>query len=166
MKKLLIITIGFLSLGLASVANTTGSPTSYSRPVDHITRGSYHSIKVYNDIDVVLTESNLAGITIVADDKVNKDIKFTIKNGVLNIYSKKGSLKKKAIVYVPVSNLSRLEINGDSHVVSAGFLNTPTLNVYINGESTFNIRNRGDVIIHNSLDIELTMDKSFASKNM
>lgn len=166
MKKLFIIALGLVVTGTSAFANpdlTTAHPDSYSRPVDFIVRGSYHSIQIEDDIDVVLTESDLAGITVVANDKVKRDVQINVVNGVLKIRSTRKSLKNKAIVYVPVSNLERLEINGNSKVTSAGFLNSPVLKVVINGEAIFEIKNHGEVLFDSDNDTELHISKKYIS---
>lgn len=163
MKKLFIIALGLIATGTTAMAEPANpcisAPDSYSRPADCITRGSYHTIRVEDGIDIVLTESDLAGITVMATDKVKKDVRIKIVNGELKISSSRKSLKNKAIVYVPVSNLKRLVIDGDSHVTSSGVLNSRTLNVLIIGEARFEIRNNGDVVMESDLDTELHMEK-------
>lgn len=161
MKKLFILALGLVLTGTTAFASS--NPDSYSRPADNISRDSYHTISVDNDIDLVLTESDLAGITVVANDKVKKDILVSEKNGVLIIKSKGRSLKNKAIVYVPVTNLKRLVINGSSHVTSSGFLNSAVLHINVNGEASFEIRNNGEVSFETDNDTEIHVDKQFVT---
>lgn len=167
MKKLFILSLSILSMASIAIAgpgsNATDNKhisTAYSRPADGISRGSFHSIRIENDIDVVLTETNLAGITVVANDDATRAIQFKVKKGVLHIYSKGRSMKGKAVVYVPVKNLQTLEVMGNSHVSSAGPLSGPSLRLKIHGEATFNIRSNGDVAVESSPDIEIQMSKN------
>ncbi|HRF27099.1 MAG TPA: DUF2807 domain-containing protein [Ferruginibacter sp.] len=168
MKKLFILSLSILSMASIAIAgpgsnatdNNKHISTAYSRPADGISRGSFHSIRIENDIDVVLTETNLAGITVVANDDATRAIQFKVKKGVLHIYSKGRSMKGKAVVYVPVKNLQTLEVMGNSHVSSAGPLSGPSLRLKIHGEATFNIRSNGDVAVESSPDIEIQMSKT------
>lgn len=161
MKNLITIALGLLIAAGNAFATPADNTAAYSRPADHIARGSYHSIVVEDDIDLVLTESDLAGITVVANDKVKNDVRFKIVDGVLHINSTGKSLRNKAIVYVPVSNLEKLEINGQSRVTSSGILNSPLLKVIIRGEAAINLRSNGDVQVDGDEETELHIDKTY-----
>lgn len=170
MKKLFVIALSLIATGTTAMGATNNpcvsTPDSYSRPADCIARGSYHTIRVEDDIDVVLTETNLAGITVVATDKFKQDVNINVVNGVLKISSKRNSLKNKAIVYVPVTNLEKLVIEGGSHVTSSGYLNSPLLKVFINGEASFEIRNHGEVVVDSDNETELHVDKKYLRRSL
>jgi hypothetical protein len=58
-------------------------------------------------------------------------------------------------VNVYVQKLTNIEVNGDSWVKSGGYLNSPALDVYINGEALVDISNIGKISVKNSSEVEL-----------
>ncbi len=74
---------------------------------------------------------------------------------VCDSLAKKGSLKNRVTVYVPVQNLRKLVINGKSYVRSNGVIASKNLQVTLAGEAKVEINNLGDIVFDADQDIDL-----------
>jgi hypothetical protein len=155
MKKLLILAVSVLAFTASTFAGT------YNKIISTVlVKGVvYEMIVVNNDIDVVLTESPVNEIMVTGEEESVSLVKHHVKRGVLTIGSKKGSLKGKATVYISVSGLKKLEVNGKSKVTSQGTLNSKSLKVIVNGEAKFDLKNNGSIIFEADEDIDLNFEK-------
>ena len=82
-------------------------------------------------------------------------VDWKIKNGILYLSSKKGTLKDKVKVTVSVNQLQRLDVFGKSTVNSLGELASKSLVVTIDGDSYVALKNSGNIHIINSVNTEL-----------
>lgn len=116
---------------------------------------SFNKIIVTDDIDIRLSESTDKVIEISGDSKYTQQVEWKIRDGVLYIVSKSGSLKSKVQVDVSVNQLSDLSVTGDSDVRSEGALNSAKLQVFVDGEGHIAIKNTGAINIEKADDIDL-----------
>lgn len=157
MKQLFSLLISVLSL--ATVANAE----TITREMD--LTASVYSIEVSDDINVVLTQSTEAKLRITGEEKDSKAVLLDQKNGRVRLLSKKGSLKNRVTVYVPVQNLHKLVINGKSYVRSNGVIASKNLQVTVAGEAKVEINNLGDIAFEADQDIDLQIKKWHTSYN-
>ena len=157
MKQLFSLFIGVLTM--ATVANAE----NITREVD--LTSSVYSIEVSDDINVVLTQSTDAKLRITGEAKDNKAVLLDQKNGRVRLLSKKGSLKNRVTVYVPVQNLRKLVINGKSYVRSNGVIASKNLQVTLAGEAKVEINNLGDIAFDADHDIDLQIKKWHTTYN-
>lgn len=157
MKQLFSLFIGVLTM--ATVANAE----NITREVD--LTASVYSIEVSDDINVVLTQSADAKLRITGEAKDNKAVLLDQKNGRVRLLSKKGSLKNRVTVYVPVQNLRKLVINGKSYVRSNGVIASKNLQVTLAGEAKVEINNLGDIVFDADQDIDLQIKKWHTTYN-
>lgn len=120
---------------------------------------SIYSIEISHDIDVVLTESKESTIRITGEEKATNAVLYDVTKGRLKLLSKKGSLKNRITVFIPVQNLRKLNINGNSHIRSNGNLASEKLQVTMNGQAKVEINNIGDIIFHSDEDIDMQIKK-------
>lgn len=151
MKQLFILFISVLTM--ATVANAE----NITREMD--LTSSVYNIEVNDDINVVLTQSTEAKLRITGEEKDSKAVLLNQKNGRVRLFSKKGSLKNRVTVYVPVQNLHKLIINGKSYVRSDGVIASKKLLVTIGGEAKVEINNLGDIAFDADQDIDLQIKK-------
>lgn len=151
MKQLFILFISVLTM--VSVANAE----NITREMD--LTASVYSIEVSDDINVVLTQSSDAKLRITGEEKDSKSVLLDQKNGRVRLLSKKGSLKNRVTVYVPVQNLCKLVINGKSYVRSNGVIASKKLLVTVAGEAKVEINNLGDIAFDADQDIDLQIKK-------
>ena len=155
MKKLFILAVSLIALTANTIAGTDNKIISTVLAKGVV----YEMIVVNNDIDVVLTESPVNEIMVTGEEESVSLVKHHVKRGVLTISSKMGSLKGKATVYISVSGLRKLEVNGKSKIVSQGSLNSKNLKVIVNGEAKFDLKNNGQIIFESDEDIDLNFEK-------
>lgn len=151
MKQLFILFISVFTM--VTVANAE----NITREVD--LTASVYSIEVSDDINVVLTQSSDAKLRITGEEKESKSVLLDQKNGRVRLLSKKGSLKNRVTVYVPVQNLCKLVINGKSYVRSNGVIASKKLLVTVAGEAKVEINNLGDIAFDADQDIDLQIKK-------
>lgn len=155
MKKLFILTVSLVALTASTFAGTDNKIISTVLAKGVV----YEMIVVNNDIDVVLTESTVNEIMVTGEEESVKLVKHHVKKGILTIGSKTGSLKGKATVYISVSGLKKLEVNGKSKIISQGSLNSKCLKVIVNGEAKFDLKNNGQIIFESDEDIDLNFER-------
>ncbi len=120
---------------------------------------SIYSIEVSHDMDVVLTESTDATIRIKGEENATKAVLYDLTKGRLKLVSKKGSLKNRITVFIPVQNLRWLKIKGASHVRSNGALASKQLQVTMTGEAKVELKNIGDIVFYTDNDIDMQIKK-------
>lgn len=158
MKKLLVMATAILfTASISAFASGTNPKAGHSKQINY--QIPFKKIVVSNDIDLVLHENvnkslNVSGL---AQDIENVDWK--IKNNVLYLKSKKGSLKDKVKVTLSVTQLKEIVVKGESAVSSAGHLASPTLYIFIENDSYVSIRNFGQIYVNNTPDTELEIKK-------
>lgn len=150
MKQLFILLVSMFTFAGTKAGDVT-------RELD-IT-GSVYSIEVSDDINVVLTQSTDAKLSITGEEKENKAVVFNQKNGRVQLLSKRGSLKNRVTVYVPVIDLRKLVINGKSYVRSNGIISSKKLQVTVAGEAKVEINNLGNIAFEADQDIDLQVKK-------
>ena len=154
MKKITIITAAFILIGGLSAFAGEKKPTTVSVEKEFY-QLSFSKIVVENDIDLLLSESTDKEIEIWGDSRFTREVEWKIKNGVLYIRSKAGSLKNKASVSISVNQLSSLSVTGNSDVKSEGALNSADLKIFVDGEGKIAIKNTGAINIERADFIDL-----------
>jgi hypothetical protein len=157
MKQLFILFISVLTMA------TVAKAENITREMD--LTASVYSIEVNDDINVVLTQSTDAKLRIIGEEKDSKAVLLDQKNGRVRLLSKKGSLKNRVTVYVPVQNLRKLVINGKSYVRSNGVIASKSLQVTVAGEAKVEINNLGNIAFDADQDIDLQIKKWHTSYN-
>jgi hypothetical protein len=157
MKQLFILFISVLTMA------TVAKAENITREMD--LTASVYSIEVNDDINVVLTQSSDAKLRITGEEKDSKAVLLDQKNGRVRLLSKKGSLKNRVTVYVPVQNLHKLVINGKSYVRSNGVIASKNLQVTVAGEAKVEINNLGNIAFDADQDIDLQIKKWHTSYN-
>ena len=73
-------------------------------------------------------------------------------------------VKEKGIVYIPVNSLENIEVNADAKVVSYNTLQSPVLNILINGDCTVDIVLKGKLNIRESEEYDFTYRRIYENK--
>lgn len=156
MKYLFIL---FMCLFTASAANAE----TVTREIQ--LKAQFSTLEVSHDIDVVLTESTDATIRIAGEEKFANAVLLDQKNGEVRILSKKGSMRKRVTVYVPVQNLRNLIIKGASYVRSNGILASHKLQVTLSGASKVELNNIGELLFAADEGIDILVHKWQTTQN-
>lgn len=126
---------------------------------------SFNKLQVQDGIDIVLVESSSKAIELQGADEALDRVNWSIKNGVMTVSSKKGSLKGKVKMVVNVNNLRELHVRDGSEVSTDGQLNSAELNIYLDGDAFISIKSAGDIKVtkigDTDIDIWTATDRVF-----
>lgn len=73
-------------------------------------------------------------------------------------------VKEQGIVYIPVKGLENIEVNADAKVVSYNTLQSPVLNILINGNCIVDIVLKGKLNIRESEEYDFTYRRVYENK--
>jgi hypothetical protein len=147
--SLLALTIGFLP----ALANETVPEPSRI----FLNAGNIENISILSDMEVVLLQAPTGDHSIILDKLATEKLNLRLSNKTLYISGKRGDQKQKTIVYLYVSNLKSLTVDGDSQVKTMGSLETGKLDVFVDGNAKVHIRTSGTVKAHSLNDSEVAV---------
>jgi hypothetical protein len=142
MKRVLtVVTAIILTASLPAFAAGNENPANRQASYE----SSFTRLQVQDGIDIVLVESDSRAIEFKGADADVDKVNWSIKNGVMNISSKKGSLKGKVQLVVNVRSLKELYVKDGSAVQSNGQLSSSSLKIYLDGDASVSIKSTGDI---------------------
>jgi hypothetical protein len=153
MKKIssLLLVVTITASSFATPVKPGFTPVKKVISIDNVT-----SLKIYNNVEVVLTEDDNNEIRIVGEDLDVENTSVRMIHGELIISSSSHQpAKEKVVVYVPSQSLNSVSVHGASIVSSQGVLNNRVLDITINGEGTTNIRTSGNINVNTIADYPL-----------
>ncbi|RYZ20800.1 MAG: hypothetical protein EOO10_22915 [Chitinophagaceae bacterium] len=145
MKKQFLLIASFLVIAISSFA--TGKPSEGKSSRSWSVDQPFGSISAKGNIEVVLVPVDSKTISIEGTEKYVNGIHLEVDNGVLKITGMKGSSRSRAVVYVPVSDISKVTLKGGADLSSKGRLESKNLFIRIEGVSKVNVKNVGDIVI-------------------
>ncbi len=113
------------------------------------------SLKVYKNVEVILTDNELNEIQVVGANTDVENTSFKIDNGEITITGSDDLIRERVVVYVPSRFLNKVYIHGSSNVSSAGLLNNEMLDVTINGIGKSTIQSNGMISLNTVGDFPL-----------
>ncbi len=118
---------------------------------------SFKSIDVDAQIDVVLIEdSKPGGIYLVGEEKLFGDIKLAVKDGELQITSRKDmNYKSRITVEVHVNGLEKITVQKEAVVFSGNTIRSGKISVLLVGGGKASLKSSGDISISSGEDTEL-----------
>ncbi len=156
-----------LSAVLISVAILTGS-FAYSndaKPVATSTKeiaiqSFFQKITLGSNLQLVLIQNkNRPSIHITGDENLLEAINVNIDKGVLSITSKKNLKNRKIKIYVPVSNLTSLELNSGASVATEGVVQLDDLLVLVHEGCKVNMNILGNSHVEAADDCDFVYEK-------
>lgn len=142
MKKVFTIaTAIILATAATAFAGTPENPGNKKASYE----SSFTKLQVEDGIEIILVESPDKAIEFDGSESAVAKVDWKIKNGVMYISSKKGSLKGKVKLVMNVSNLREIYLKEGSEVRSEGQLDTPSLRIYLDGDSFVSVRSNGNI---------------------
>ncbi len=96
--------------------------------------GDFSTIKILGSADVIIKQGERTTLQVQADDNLLENIITKVKNGAL-IIETEGNIRKyrEFQVYVTMSRLDGVEINGSGDVETEGLISGNNLSISING---------------------------------
>ncbi len=161
-SKLFFSALMIVLITSALASPKKGPETSNSKRIS--LTGSFNKVSVGAYLNVVLLNDEKAEVTIEGNAKFIENVKVENINGTLTISTNAKSSFQHGTIYVPVKNLSRVDLMSDSKVVSRGFLFCNNLEVYLSEGSTAELKNKGNIQINAKGDSELEYQKYLSIK--
>jgi len=158
MKKILIFTLAFILISLASFAQSgvkgNGNVIKITEQIPN-----FDKVIVKKAFNVYMTQGSSNEIIVEADENLHEFIEIIVKEGVLSISSSKNIRKAKQLnVYVQYQNFSALDVSGASDVEVEGTLKTNKFSIDVSGASDVSINldvNKLNVDISGASDLTI-----------
>jgi hypothetical protein len=152
MKKssLLILVIAFTT-GAFAQNNRLGITSVKKIKTDEVVT----SLKVYKNVEVVLTDNDQDEIQVVGETADVENTAVKISNGEMIVTGFDDDTRERVVVYVPARFLGKVFIHGSSNVSSAGLLDNEMMDVTINGSGKSNIQSIGLISLNTIGDFPL-----------
>lgn len=140
-----------LFLSIVALAGIVLTSSAQSEKTLTVNAGSMENIVVSSDMHVVLLSApaNETSFSMSADAAESLSVKLT--GNTLQISPGAGNTNT---VYLSVSNLKSLKVESNSQVETMGILNTPLVEVYVDGRSKAHLRTNGIVNAYGLNDAE------------
>jgi hypothetical protein len=157
MKKQFLIILSLVMISVASVAaGEAPGTTSRSVNLEH----AFTSIAVKGNVEVVMITADSKTLNVEASDRLINQVAIEVRNGVLHINGPKGSARNRVIVFVPVNELEKVILRGNSHLTSRGRIESKKLQIRIEGYSTVNVTNIGEIEIESDDKYQFNYEKA------
>lgn len=148
MKQKLFLSLLVVAFGiLPALAN---EPTRV-----FLNAGRVEHVNILGDMEIILLQAPRDNHSIILGQDASEQINLRLSNKTLFISERKGNARNKTVVYLYVSNLKSLTVDGDSQVKTLGSLETAKLDVFVDGYAKVHIRTTGTVKAHSLNDSEL-----------
>jgi len=101
----------------------------------HRETASFHSIELFDDVNLVLTQDTTESIKVIAAKNIEPNISVQNKNGVLTIRNNTTckwlrSPNEKSTVYLSIKTLDHIEYSGSGNVSSTNTLRADKISFY------------------------------------
>jgi hypothetical protein len=158
MKQLFLSIASILVFAISSFASDKNGQAHQTRSWSADQK--FSSILVKGNVTVVLVHHNSNVISIEGVEKFVNAVHLEVENGQLKITGKKGPGKRHTIIHVPVQDLNSVTLRGGTKLNTLGSLNAKKLCIRVEGTSTVNVKNIGEVIIESDDKHEFTYQTS------
>lgn len=151
MKSILSI-VAMLLVSLSNAQDAT--PNQFVKLDNAINAQTIKSIESHNGIEVDLTNSTINTISFSGAHQDVLQVRWTIKKGVLKLYSLNKSLKGKVKVLVNLPSLSSIDLYDDGIInTSAPLSQDVNLNIHHNGKA--HLKSTAKIKVNTMIDNEV-----------
>jgi len=141
-----------LFLSFVAVATAVLSASAQGEQTLTVNAGTLENIVISNDMHVVLMSAPVNEKSFSMSADAAELLYLRLSKNTLQISQ---GPKKANTVYLSVTNLKTLRVESNSQVETIGILNTPKVEVFIDGRSRAHLRTNGIVNAHALDDTEL-----------
>lgn len=162
MKKKIFLFILLITITGSLFSQDNSSKTLIRKiPVE-----SFNRLVIRSNITVVLTEDPSEDSVRIEGSKKFIEKVMIIQAGKELIVRSKSfkDQKKKGIIYIPVRLLQNIEISAAAKVISYNILQSPVLNVLINGDCVIDLMLRGRLNIREAEGYNFTYHRIYEKK--
>lgn len=161
MKK----TIAPVTLTLFLFLNVLGQKILSQQITKRVAVDNFSSLVIRNDVTVVLIEEIARdSVRIEGDGRFLEKVKV-FQLGKTLIVSGRDQKRRRGIIYIPVHNLQNIQVSAAARIVSSNTLQSPVLNLLINGTCTVDIVLNGRLNIRESDEYDFTYTRVFNNSN-
>ena len=133
-------------LSMMAIAFSVLSVTAHSQETLVVNAGNTENITIGTDMNVVLMPASEADRSISMDANAAEKLNLRIANNSMTISPVKQSMsKEKLTVHLYVNNLKTLTVEDNSNVKTIGVLDTPKLDVFVDGKAVAHLKTNGDI---------------------
>jgi len=157
MKKQILTLVAFVMMSITVIASGD-APRMASKTV--AVEEDFKSIAIKGNVEVVLLTADSKTLNVEAADKLIDQVVIEVRDGVLHINGPRGSVKNRATVFVPVDELEKVTLRGGSHLSSRGRIESKKLHIRIEGYSTVNVTNLGEIEIETDAMYQFNYEKA------
>ena len=143
---------------LAFIAIAFGALTGVAQKQENlvVNTGNVEHITIANDMNIVFVPAADTDRSMSLDANAAQKLGISLSNNSLTISAlKQPSRKEKLTVYLYVNNLKTITVENNTNVKTMGVLNTPKLDVFIDGGATVHLKTKGDVKAWSLNDTEI-----------
>jgi hypothetical protein len=127
---------------------------------------NFNRLIIRSDITIMLIEdSSEDSVRIEGSKKFIEKVMIIQAGKELTVRSKSfKDLKRKGIIYIPVRFLQNMEINAAAKVISYNILQSPVLNILINGDCVIDLMLKGRLNIREAEGYDFTYHRIYETK--
>lgn len=155
-KVITMVTTIILATSLSAFAANNDKPVTQKTSYEM----SFTSVQVEDGIEIMLVESPEKSMEFEGTEANIARVNWTIKNGVLTVDSKKGSLKGRVKLIVNVSSLTDIYVKDGSEVRSHGQLQSASLKIHLDGDAFVAVKSAGEISVVKEDDIEMDIRRA------
>ena len=149
MKQKFLLSFMAIAFGVLSV-----SAQSEEKLI--VNAGKAENITIANDMDVVLLAGTGAGQSVSLNPEAAKSLKLNLSANSMTISPLKQTTGKERLkIFLYVNALKTITVENNSLVKTIGMIDSPKLEVYIDGEATVHLKTNGDIKAQSLSDAEI-----------
>jgi len=143
-------------LSFIAIAFSVLSASAQNEEILVVNAGNVERITIANDMNIVLMQAAYNDRSISMDANASEKLGLSLSNNSMTIsLVKQPSKKEKLTVYLYVNNLKMIMVERNSTVETIGILNTPKLEIYVDGEAKAHLKTNGAVKAYSLNDAEI-----------
>ena len=159
MKTILTALTGLILT--ATTVNANASEVNVNRYVlaSKAVSQSYNNIVVRGNVDIILVQGTSNQMTLEGYQNQLENIVFNVSGNTLYVNTAGKVKGAKPVVYIPVSDLRYLKVQGNSNVKTLGYLQGTDMVIELASECHVSIKTTANVSISEFSSNEYTIDK-------
>lgn len=133
-------------LSMMAIAFSVLSVSAQNEEKLVVNAGNTENITIANDMNIVLMPASETDRSISMDANAAEKLNMRVSNNSMTISQVKQSFsKEKLTVYLYVNNLKTITVEENTHVKTIGVLQTPKLDVFVDGKATVHLKTNGAI---------------------
>ena len=113
-----------------------------------VNAGNAGHIRIESNMNVILMPATGDQQSISLNEKASQELGLKLSGNSVTISVVGHSINEKLTVYMYVSNLESITVENNTTVTTVGVLNTPRLDVFVDGGATAHLKTNGEVRAH------------------